>query len=82
LLEATVRAGEWVLIMGAAGGLGSSAIQVAKLHEARVVAGASTDERMRNCVEFGADQGVNYREKDLAAEVERITAGHWRGHRG
>jgi len=75
-VKANVRPGEWVLIMGAAGGLGNSALQVAKLHKARVIAGASTDKRVRNCLEYGAEQGVNYREQDLAAEVMRITAGH------
>lgn len=73
--KAELRPGEWALIMGAAGALGSCGVQVAKLMGARVIAAAGTDERVDAARTFGADFGVNYRTADLAAEVMRITEG-------
>ncbi len=73
--QAELRAGEWVLIMGAAGALGSCGVQVAKMLGARVIGAAGTDERVAAAGTFGADFGVNYRRADLAAEVMRITEG-------
>lgn len=73
--KARLKAGEWVLVMGAAGALGSFAVQVAKLLGARVIAGAGTDERVDTALGYGADFGVNYRKQDLAKEVMRITEG-------
>jgi NADPH:quinone reductase-like Zn-dependent oxidoreductase len=72
----TLRAGEWALVMGAAGALGACCVQVAKRAGAHVIAAAGTDERVAAAVANGADAGVNYREQDLAAEVMRITGGH------
>jgi len=74
--KAMLRPGEWLLIMGAAGALGSCLVQVAKHVGARVIAAAGSDERVQSCLENGADYGVNYRARDLAAEVRRITDGH------
>jgi NADPH:quinone reductase len=74
--RAGVKEGDWVLVMGAAGGLGSCAVQVAKRFGARVIAGASTAERLKATLELGADYGVNYRERDLTRLVEEITGGH------
>lgn len=71
--KANLQAGEWVLIMGAAGGLGSCAVQVAKQIGARVIAGAGSDERVAAARALGADFGVNYRTQDLEQEVMRIT---------
>jgi NADPH2:quinone reductase len=78
LLEesAGLRAGEWLLVMGAAGALGSCLCQVGKLLGARVIAGAGTDERAAACLAYGADFAVNYRARDLAGEVMAITDGH------
>lgn len=73
--KAQVKTGEWVLVMGAAGGLGSAAIQVAKSLGARVIAAAGADERVAATLGLGADHGVNYRTQDLAAEVRRLTDG-------
>jgi NADPH:quinone reductase len=73
--RAELQPGEWILVMGAAGGLGSSSIQVAKQMGATVVAAAGTDERVQTGLDFGADYGVNYRSQDLAAEVGRLTDG-------
>ena len=71
-----LQAGEWVLIMGAAGGLGSCAVQVAKRLGAHVIAAAGAKERVEAACALGADFGVDYRREDLAAEVMRITDGH------
>ncbi|MEA2992524.1 MAG: NADPH:quinone reductase [Alphaproteobacteria bacterium] len=73
--RAKVQKGEWVLVMGAAGGLGSVGVQVAKYLGAHVIAGAGADERMEAAVSLGADVGVNYRAQDLTAEVMRVTGG-------
>lgn len=78
LLEerAQLRANEWVLVMGATGGLGNAAVQVAKQLGARVIAGAGADARVKAALDAGADFGVNYRSQNLQAEVMRITGGH------
>jgi NADPH:quinone reductase len=72
---AKLAAGEWVLVMGAAGGLGAAGVQIAKSLGANVIAAAGADERVRAAVELGADAGINYRRQDLAAEARRVTAG-------
>lgn len=71
--RAKLEAGEWVLIMGAAGALGSAGVQVAKYLGAKVIAAAGADERVRIALDLGADAGVNYRAQDLTAEAMRIT---------
>lgn len=73
--KAKVQAGEWVLVMGATGALSSCCVQVAKLMGAKVIAGAGADERVAVALGYGADFGVNYREKDLAQEVMKLTDG-------
>jgi NADPH:quinone reductase len=73
--RAKVKPGEWVLIMGAAGGLGSIAVQAAKHLGAQVIAAAGTDARVEAARQLGADAGVNYRAQDLTAEARRITGG-------
>jgi NADPH2:quinone reductase len=75
LNRAQLQAGDWVLVMGAAGALGSSLVQVARLAKAHVIAGAGADERVEKARSYGAEYGVNYRREDLAAEVMRITDG-------
>ncbi len=73
--RAQVKPGEWVLVMGAAGGLGSALVQAAKHLGARVIAAAGSDERVAAAVELGADEGINYRSQDLTVEARRITHG-------
>src|SRR5205809_2374704 len=70
---ATVKADDWVLVMGASGGLGSAGIQVAKDLGAKVIAAAGADERVKAAVALGADAGINYRAQSLAGEAMRIT---------
>lgn len=70
-----LQAGDWALVMGAAGGLGSCIVQVAHNIGARIIAGAGADDRVAMGRSLGAEFGVNYRRDDLAAEVLRITQG-------
>jgi NADPH:quinone reductase len=70
--KAKVAPGDWVLVMGAAGGLGSAAVQVAKYLGAKVIAAAGSDDRVAAARDLGADAGVNYRAADLTAEARRI----------
>lgn len=71
--RAQLKAGEWVLVMGASGGLGSAGVQVAKLLGAKVIAAAGAPERVAAARGMGADHGVDYAREDLTAEVLRIT---------
>ena len=73
--HAKLKSGEWVLVMGAAGGLGSAGVQVAKYLGARVIAAAGADSRVQATLGLGADATVNYRTQDLTTEVMRITGG-------
>lgn len=68
-----LKAGESVLVLGAAGGCGSAAVQIAKAMGATVIAGASTPEKCVLAREFGADEVINYREVDLRDSVMALT---------
>jgi NADPH2:quinone reductase len=67
-------AGEWVLVHGAAGGIGIAAIQVAKRFGAKVIATASTDAKRAACLEEGADHAIDYRGGFVDA-VKDLTGG-------
>ena len=71
--KAHVAAGDRVLIMGAAGGLGNAGIQVAKYRGASVIAAAGSDAGVALARELGADYGINYRTEDLESRVQEIT---------
>jgi NADPH:quinone reductase len=73
--RAALQAGETVLVLGAAGGVGSSAIQIAKQAGARVIAAASTDEKCALCTRIGADATINYQRENLREAVKRLTDG-------
>jgi DHA2 family multidrug resistance protein len=73
--RAKLQPGEWVLVMGAAGGLGSAGVQVAKYLGAKVIAAAGAADRVNVGLDLGADAGVNYRAQDLTIEAMRITDG-------
>ena len=60
LQRGRLKEGEWVLIHGAAGGIGLPAIQIAKLYGAHVIATASTEEKRSVCLEEGADHAIEY----------------------
>lgn len=68
-----VKPGETILVHGAAGGVGSSLIQMAKRHGAKVIAVASTDEKLEFCKQLGADHTINYRTTDYVEEVQKLT---------
>ena len=71
--RAVVRPGETVLVLAAGSGVGVAAIQIAKLFGARVIATASTDEKLQRARALGADEVINYRTGDMVAEVKRLT---------
>ncbi|WP_227983796.1 type I polyketide synthase [Nocardia spumae] len=70
-----VRAGETVLVHGAAGGVGSAAVQIAKLHGATVIGTAGTAERRDYVLAQGADHALNSRSLNFAEEVLALTGG-------
>jgi NADPH:quinone reductase-like Zn-dependent oxidoreductase len=71
--KAPVRPGDDVLVMAAGSGVGVAAVQIAKLHGARVIATASTDEKLARARALGADETINHASQDLVAEVKRLT---------
>jgi NADPH:quinone reductase len=73
--RAALRAGETLLVLGAAGGVGLSAVQLGKLMGARVIAAASSDDKLALCREHGADDLVNYADTSLKEAVKKLTRG-------
>ena len=73
VLRAQLRPGETVLVIGASGGVGSAAVQVAKLAGARVIATAGSADKLRQARELGADATINYREQDYVQKVRALT---------
>jgi len=73
--RAALKAGETVLILGAAGGVGTAAIQIAKAVGAHVIAAASSDEKCALCTQLGADATINYSTANLRDEIKRLTDG-------
>ena len=72
--RADLKAGETVAVLGAAGGAGLAAIEIAKLMGARVIAVASSGDKLAFAREHGADEGVNYETEDLKARLKQLTA--------
>jgi NADPH:quinone reductase len=70
-----LRAGETLLVLGAAGGVGLAAIQIGKTIGARVIACASTEEKLAVCRDHGADATINYATEDLRARIKELTNG-------
>jgi NADPH:quinone reductase-like Zn-dependent oxidoreductase len=75
ITRARLRVGEQVLIHAAGSGIGSAAIQIAKLAGADVFATAGSNEKLCKAKELGADHVINYVEKDFAEEVRQLTDG-------
>jgi NADPH:quinone reductase len=73
--RAKLRAGETLLVLGASGGVGLAAIDVGKRMGARVIAAASSPEKLAVCKEAGADLLVDYAREDLKARVKALTDG-------
>ena len=70
-----LRAGETLLVLGAAGGVGLAAIEIGKALGARVIACASSGEKLAVCREHGADATINYAAEDLRERIKSLTEG-------
>lgn len=73
--RARIRFGETVLVNAAGSGVGVAAVQIAKMHGARVIASAGSDAKLAKARELGADDVVNYTTHDLAEEARALTSG-------
>ena len=74
-IAARLKAGETLLVLGAAGGVGLAAIEIGKVLGARVIACASTDDKLAVCREHGADETINYATEDLRERIKALTGG-------
>jgi NADPH2:quinone reductase len=70
-----LEAGETLLVLGAAGGVGLAAVEIGKALGARVIACASSDDKLAVCREHGADETINYATEDLRERIKAITGG-------
>lgn len=73
ITRAALKPAEEVLVLGAGSGVGSAAIQIAKVAGARVIATGGTDEKLAKARELGADETILHSKQDIAAEVKRLT---------
>lgn len=71
--RADLKPGETLLVLGAAGGVGLTAVELGKHMGLNVIAAASTAEKLEVCKSYGADHGINYVQEDLKARVREIT---------
>lgn len=72
-----LKAGEKLLVLGASGGVGLTAVEIGKLMGAEVIAAASTEEKLALTRDYGATHTINYLEQDLRSEVKTITGGSY-----
>ena len=73
--RAALKSGETLLVLGAAGGVGLAAIEIGKILGARVIACASTDDKLAVCRTHGADETINYTTEDLRERIKTLTNG-------
>lgn len=71
-VRGALKPGEAILIHGGASGIGTTAIQMAKAHGARVIVTAGSDEKCAACIKLGADQAVNYKTQDFSEILSDI----------
>jgi NADPH2:quinone reductase len=71
-----LKAGEWLLVHGGAGGIGVTAIQLAKAFGAQVIITEGSKEKCDACLALGADHAINYKTEDFVAAVKEATGGH------
>lgn len=71
-----LRAGETLLVLGAAGGVGLTAVEIGKQMGARVIAAASSDDKLALCRDRGADETINYSTEDLRTRLKDLTGGN------
>jgi len=70
-----LQPGEWLLVTGAGGGMGLMAVELGKALGAKVIAAASSDDKLEACKKVGADYVVNYSKEDMKEAVGKITNG-------
>ncbi|HEY7340866.1 MAG TPA: NADPH:quinone oxidoreductase family protein [Ktedonobacterales bacterium] len=73
--RAHLQPGETLLVLGAAGGIGLAAVELGKALGARVIAAASSDEKLAVCRQYGADATINYVSEDLKERIKAVTNG-------
>ena len=73
--RAQLKPGETLLVLGASGGVGLAAVQIGKLMGARVIAAASSDEKLALCKQHGADLTINYSKENLKEAMKALTKG-------
>ncbi|MEM9719909.1 MAG: NADPH:quinone oxidoreductase family protein [Bacteroidota bacterium] len=73
--RARLKEGETLLVLGASGGVGITAVELGKVMGARVIAAASTAEKLALCKQYGADELINYQEENLKQRVKELTQG-------
>lgn len=73
--RAQLKEGETILVLGASGGVGITAVELGKLLGAKVIAAASTQEKLDLCIEFGADDVINYTKENLKDRLKELTNG-------
>ncbi len=73
--RANIQPGETLLVLGAAGGVGTTAIELGKLMGAKVIAAASSPQKLELCKQLGADEVINYSEESLKDRVKELTGG-------
>jgi NADPH2:quinone reductase len=73
--RAKLQPGETMLVLGAAGGVGLTAVELGKVMGAKVIAAASTDDKLALCRQYGADETINYIDASLKDEIKRLTGG-------
>ena len=73
--RAQLKAGETLLVLGAAGGVGLAAIEIAKAMGAKVIACASTGDKLEVCKQHGADAVINYATEDMRERIKALTGG-------
>jgi NADPH2:quinone reductase len=73
--RAQLKAGETLLVLGAAGGTGLSAVELGKLMGARVIAAASSADKLALCRRYGADEVIDYSREDLKDRLKALTGG-------
>ncbi len=74
--RANIQANETLVVLGASGGVGLAAVELGKVMGARVIACASSDEKLALCREHGADETINYSQEDLKSRIKALTKGH------
>jgi NADPH:quinone reductase len=73
--RARLQPGEWVLVLGAAGGVGLTAVEIAKAMGAKVIAAAGSQDKLTLAQQHGADHMIDYSREDIRERVKAITGG-------